>query len=51
MLTISISCVPAHDLSIASDIDIRLLTGPEIIAGSTRLKAGTATKMLLNIII
>tara|TARA_Y100001968_G_scaffold242921_1_gene226662 strand:- start:1231 stop:2163 length:933 start_codon:yes stop_codon:yes gene_type:complete len=49
-LTISISCVPAKDSYIASDIDIRLITGPEILAGSTRLKAGTATKMALNII-
>ena len=49
-LTISISSVPANDSSFSYDIDIRLLTGPEIIAGSTRLKAGTATKMALNII-
>ena len=49
-LTISISSVPSCDVYISSDIDIRLLTGPEIIAGSTRLKAGTATKMALNII-
>ena len=49
-LTISISSVPYNESSISSDIDIRLLTGPEILAGSTRLKAGTATKMALNII-
>ena len=49
-LTISISAVPLNDSNIVSDIDIRLLTGPEILAGSTRLKAGTATKMALNII-
>ena len=49
-LTISISSVPYNDSSIFSDIDIRLITGPEILAGSTRLKAGTATKMALNII-
>ena len=49
-LTISISCVPKKDSLIISDIDIRLLTGPEILSGSTRLKAGTATKMALNII-
>ncbi|HAC66010.1 MAG TPA: N-acetylmuramic acid 6-phosphate etherase, partial [Cyanothece sp. UBA12306] len=35
---------------ITVDIDIRLLTGPEILAGSTRLKAGTVTKMALNIL-
>ncbi len=49
-LSISVSSVPANESSITSDIDIRLLTGPEILAGSTRLKAGTATKMALNII-
>jgi N-acetylmuramic acid 6-phosphate etherase len=32
------------------DVDIRLLVGPEILAGSTRLKAGTVTKLALNIL-
>ena len=49
-LSISVSCVTKKQSNISSDVDIRLLTGPELIAGSTRLKAGTATKMLLNII-
>ncbi len=49
-LTISISSVAETDSKLSYDIDIRLITGPEIIAGSTRLKAGTATKMALNII-
>ncbi len=49
-LTISISSVPPNESILSSDIDIRLITGPEILAGSTRLKAGTATKMALNII-
>tara|TARA_Y100001968_G_scaffold333683_1_gene398334 strand:+ start:15544 stop:16488 length:945 start_codon:yes stop_codon:yes gene_type:complete len=49
-LAISISCVPKSQIKIPADIDIRLLTGPEILAGSTRLKAGTATKMALNMI-
>ncbi len=49
-LTISISSVAENDAPIESDIDIRLLTGPEVLTGSTRLKAGTATKMALNII-
>lgn len=48
--TISIACVPAEQVSIEADIDIRLLTGAEILAGSTRLKAGTVTKMALNIL-
>ncbi|WP_320677575.1 N-acetylmuramic acid 6-phosphate etherase [Prochlorococcus sp. MIT 1300] len=49
-LTVSISCVPPDEIVIPCDIDIRLLTGPELLTGSTRLKAGTATKMTLNII-
>ena len=49
-LTISISSVPESDSTLDNDIDIRLITGPEILAGSTRLKAGTATKMALDII-
>jgi N-acetylmuramic acid 6-phosphate etherase len=48
--TIAISCVPPEQVPIAADVDIRLLTGPEILAGSTRLKAGTVTKMALNIL-
>lgn len=48
--TIAISCVPAEQVDIYADLDIRLLTGPEILAGSTRLKAGTVTKMALNIL-
>lgn len=48
--TIFMACVPAEQVAIAVDVDIRLLTGPEILAGSTRLKAGTVTKMALNIL-
>lgn len=48
--TIFIACVPAEQVSAQVDIDIRLLVGPEILAGSTRLKAGTATKLALNIL-
>ena len=49
-LSISIACVPLEQVQLNSDIDIRLLTGPELLTGSTRLKAGTATKMTLNMI-
>lgn len=49
-LTVFIACVPAEQVNCDADIDIRLLTGPEILAGSTRLKAGTATKLALNIL-
>lgn len=48
--TIFIACVPSQQVSAEADIDIRLLVGPEVLAGSTRLKAGTATKLALNIL-
>ncbi len=48
--TALIACVPKEQVSSEVDFDIRLLVGPEILAGSTRLKAGTVTKMALNII-
>ncbi|MGB3536138.1 MAG: N-acetylmuramic acid 6-phosphate etherase [Microcoleaceae cyanobacterium] len=48
--TIFIACVPAQQVPVEADVDIRLLVGPEILAGSTRLKAGTVTKMVLNIL-
>ena len=46
--TVLITCNPA--INTLPDITISLLTGPEVIVGSTRLKAGTATKMVLNIL-
>ena len=49
-LTIAMACVPAEQVPMPCDIDIRLITGPEVLTGSTRLKAGTATKMALNIL-
>jgi N-acetylmuramic acid 6-phosphate etherase len=49
-LTVAMACVPADQAAMPCDIDIRLLTGPELLTGSTRLKAGTATKMALNIL-
>jgi len=48
--TVFMACVPADQVPVAADIDIRLLVGPELLAGSTRLKAGTVTKMALNIL-
>jgi N-acetylmuramic acid 6-phosphate etherase len=48
--TVGISCTPASELSRAVDIAIVLPTGPEIVAGSTRMKAGTATKLVLNML-
>jgi N-acetylmuramic acid 6-phosphate etherase len=49
-LSIAMACVPAEQVSMPCDLDIRLITGPEVLTGSTRLKAGTATKMALNIL-
>ncbi len=49
-LTIGISCVPDSALARISKIAITPVSGPEVIAGSTRLKAGTATKMVLNML-
>ncbi len=49
-LTIAMACVPSQQAPMPCDIDIRLLTGPELLTGSTRLKAGTATKMALNLL-
>ena len=48
--TLFIACVPASQFSVEVDVDIRLLVGAEIVAGSTRLKAGTVTKLALNIL-
>ncbi|MEY2573495.1 MAG: N-acetylmuramic acid 6-phosphate etherase [Verrucomicrobiota bacterium] len=48
--TILLSCNPARPRSQGCDLEIDLATGPELLTGSTRLKAGTATKIALNII-
>jgi N-acetylmuramic acid 6-phosphate etherase len=49
-LTIGISCTPDSELTRRAKIAITPLPGPEIIAGSTRMKAGTATKLVLNML-
>ena len=43
-LTVGLACSPGSELAKASDIAIELIIGPEIVTGSTRMKAGTATK-------
>jgi N-acetylmuramic acid 6-phosphate etherase len=48
--TVFFACVPLEQVPTNYDIEIRPLVGPEILAGSTRLKAGTATKLVLNTI-
>jgi N-acetylmuramic acid 6-phosphate etherase len=49
-LTVGLSCAPGSDLSEAAELAITPAPGPEIITGSTRLRAGTATKLVLNMI-
>ena len=48
--TLFFACVPRSEVEDSWDHSIRVVTGPEILAGSTRLKAGTATKLVLNTI-
>ncbi len=49
-VTVGISCTTDSELAQAADIAITPLAGPEVIAGSTRLKAGTAQKLVLNML-
>jgi N-acetylmuramic acid 6-phosphate etherase len=49
-IAVGISCTPDSRLARAVDIAITPLVGPEVIAGSTRLKAGTAQKLVLNML-
>ena len=48
--TIGLSCVPDSELAQASELAITPATGPEVVTGSTRMKAGTATKLILNML-
>ncbi len=48
--TVFLTCVAGLANEPAVDVVIRPLTGPEVLTGSTRLKAGTATKLVLNMI-
>lgn len=48
--TVGISCTPGSELSRSVDLAIEPLPGPEILTGSTRMKAGTATKLVLNML-
>lgn len=49
-LTIGFACTAGSQLARSCDVAIETLTGPEIISGSTRLKAGSAQKIVLNAI-
>lgn len=49
-VTAAIVCNAGSPMAAAADIAIEAVTGPEVLSGSTRLKAGTATKLILNMI-
>jgi N-acetylmuramic acid 6-phosphate etherase len=49
-LVVSLTCVEGSPMARVADIAIAPVTGPEVITGSTRLKAGTATKLVLNML-
>lgn len=49
-VTIAITCNPGSDLGKLADIAINIAVGPEVLTGSTRLKSGTAQKMVLNML-
>jgi N-acetylmuramic acid 6-phosphate etherase len=48
--TIALTCVPGSPIAGAAQLAITPLTGPEVVTGSTRMKAGTATKLVLNML-
>jgi N-acetylmuramic acid 6-phosphate etherase len=50
LLTAGISCNPNSPLSDLAEIAIEAVVGPEVVTGSTRMKSGTAQKMILNLI-
>jgi N-acetylmuramic acid 6-phosphate etherase len=48
--TVFFACVSREHVKDNADVSIRVLVGPEVVTGSTRMKAGTATKMVLNMV-
>jgi N-acetylmuramic acid 6-phosphate etherase len=48
--TVALTCVPGSALTEAAELSIVPVVGPEVLTGSSRLKAGTAQKMVLNMI-
>ncbi|HUZ60645.1 MAG TPA: N-acetylmuramic acid 6-phosphate etherase [Hanamia sp.] len=50
IITGSIACNPESPISSVSDFPVEVIVGPEFITGSTRMKSGTAQKMVLNMI-
>lgn len=49
-LTLSICCVQNGEISKEADVAMEAVVGPEVVSGSTRMKAGTAQKLILNMI-
>ncbi len=49
-LTVGVSCVPGSPVELGGELSVTMATGAEVVTGSTRLKAGTATKLVLNMI-
>ncbi|MFT4112556.1 N-acetylmuramic acid 6-phosphate etherase [Silvibacterium sp.] len=49
-LTVGLSCVAGSRVAQAAELEITPVTGPEAVTGSTRMKAGTATKLVLNML-
>jgi N-acetylmuramic acid 6-phosphate etherase len=49
-LTVGLTCVPGSPIAAAAEVAITPDTGPEVVTGSTRMKAGTATKLVLNML-
>jgi len=49
-LTIALTCVPASEIAETAELSVVPVVGPEVVTGSTRLKAGTAQKLVLNMI-
>jgi len=50
LFTASITCNPGSPVAAQADVAIEVITGPEFVTGSTRMKAGTAQKLVLNMI-
>ncbi len=50
LFTASITCNPESPVAAQADVAIEVITGPEFVTGSTRMKAGTAQKLVLNMI-
>ena len=48
--TVAVTCNPGSSLEAVADLAIVVETGPEVVSGSTRMKAGTAEKMVLNML-